>query len=1664
MYGFRREYWKQKQHMWPVPSNATTVVTDSQFLCKDGRKIRVGDCALFKPPQDSPPFIGIIRRLTFNKEENPSFEVNWLYRPADLKLAKGIFLEAAPNEIFFSFHKDEISAASLLHPCKVAFLHKGVELPSGLSAFVCRRAYDIVRNCLRWLTDQDYLNEQQEEINQLLEKTKLEMHGAVQSGGRSPKPLNCPTSAQSLKSGSDSIQSSSFGVQSKGKRRERGDQGSDSSKRERLFKAEEGDSGHFRPESMLKSEIAKITDEGGLVDFEGVEKLVQLMQLESGDKKIDLAGRVMLVNVITVTDRYDCLSRFVQLKGLPVLDEWLQEVHKGKIGDGNILKESEKSVEDFLLALLRALDKLPVNLNSLQTCNVGKSVNYLRSHKNAEIQRKARSLVDTWKKRVEAEMKMTDSQSVSTHGVSWPAKPASSEVSQVGNRKTGVSSENVAKSSGVQPSASKIPQSKPNSGELLSKSSSPLGSAKGMCTLAGSNSKDRNMKVLVGAVTSDLPLTSIKEEKSSGSSQSQTNSLSCSSEHAKTIGSCREDARSSSVVSISAGKIHGGVSRNRKSSNGLRGAGQAVPQKEPRSAKNSSRNSPAGKVSPTQTSHEKSPDHPLADQWNSQRLILRLPNSGRSPSTGASGGTFEEPAIFCGKASPPAEKNDSQDRRVKAKSDRLQTNVASNLINDASDANGALTGFEEGKGSPIGDDQCMATEDGNKVAEISKPTSSSSGFVSRSGQIYDASLSPMNALVESCVKFSEASVSTSLGDDGMNLLASVAAGEIFRSKNDSPLASPERKYPAADESSSGNDCKSKHYDGRVARTLSKSDGGATGEHHLETVDPLQFKNDSRHPVTMVCCEDSGVGEAVSSSCVEKTGDGIIRTNISDLSQKAEGPYQLQFKNDSRHPVTTVSRDGAGDGESVSSSCVEKAGDGRNRMRFSDLLQKAEGPCLLPEPKEGVSEITVPAIKEADVEPGGANHLNDQELGIQLAKGSSSSDSKLKSRNSSFDDDKKLDHLDERITEQEKILVSKEVLASVNIEKKEADEKLTELSSNVGNENQIIAENVSGTGMTVQKPSPVAEKCEPIDLKKEDVMLPTAAGNALMISRDENADEMKSGEVEPDKKPMDLDSAISAGINGYIEENLGTKEVLDHCSGVSGHAKLPIISGKEIDVPKTSEYNLDGIESEAALERHASSVNPSLTDSGSDTAVKLDFDLNEGFPVDDVSQGEIVRLEEPTTLSAVHVPCALPFPTSSMSGSLYASITAASAAKGPVIPPESPMRYKVELGWKGSAATSAFRPAEPRKIAEAPSNTTDIPLVDATPIKQVRPLLDFDLNVADELSFDDVASHGSLESGPHDRSSTVGFDLDLNRVDETPESGSFSMSKLDIPSLPSKPSLSGGISNGGSVSRDFDLNNGPGLDEVGTEVPARSQQMKSTITFPSVVHGARANNPEFGNYSSWFPPGNSYSAITVPPLLPGREQSYVAGAQRIMFPTGSTPFSTEFYRGPVLSSSPAVAYPPTTTFPYPGFPFETNFPLSSNSFSGCSTAYMDSSTLGGLCFPTMPLQPVGPGVVSSTYPRPYVMSLPGGTSNVIPDSRKWGSQSLDLNSGPGSGADTEGRDDRLPSGLRQIPVPNSQALMEEHMKMFQVAGVLKRKEPDGGWDGADRLSYKQPSWQ
>ncbi|KAK8521418.1 hypothetical protein V6N12_005324 [Hibiscus sabdariffa] len=374
------------------------------------------------------------------------------------------------------------------------------------------------------------------------------------------------------------------------------------------------------------------------------------MLSEKIEKKIDLVSRSMLAGVIAATDKFDCLSHFVQLRGLPVFDEWLQEVHKGKIGDGSYSKD-DRTVDDFLLTLLRALDKLPVNLTALQMCNIGKSVNHLRSHKNIEIQKKARSLVDTWKKRVEAEM---DAKSGSNQAVPWSARARLSEVCHGGSKHSG-SSEVAMKSSVTQLSSSKFGMVKIAQGEPTTKSSSaspgPMKAATSPAS-ASTNLKDGQTRNSTVVGTSD-PQATTRDEKSSSSSQSHNNSHSCSSDHGKTGGvSGKEDARSSPAGSGTVAKISGSSSRHRKSINGF--SGPSGVQREAGSSKNSSlhRNPASEKISQSGLTCEKAVEPPLADS-NSHKFIVKIPNRGRSPAQSASGGSLEDHSVMNSRASSP---------------------------------------------------------------------------------------------------------------------------------------------------------------------------------------------------------------------------------------------------------------------------------------------------------------------------------------------------------------------------------------------------------------------------------------------------------------------------------------------------------------------------------------------------------------------------------------------------------------------------------------------------------------------------------------------------------------------------------------------------------------------------------------------------------------------------------------------------------------------------------------------------------------------------------------------------------------------------------------------------------------------------------------------------
>ncbi|KAG8072355.1 hypothetical protein GUJ93_ZPchr0006g44053 [Zizania palustris] len=1555
------------------------------LIFQDGREIRVGNCALFRAV-DVPPFIGLIRWIEKQEEGYPKLRVSWLYRPVDVKLNKGIQLDAAPNEIFYSFHQDEASAVSLLHPCKVAFLRKGAELPAGTSSFVCWRVYDIDNKCLWWLTDRDYINERQEEVNRLLYRTRLEMHTVVQQGGHSPKRLNAPSASQQLKAGSDGPQNSGS---SKGKKRERGEQTIDQAKRDRdrTLKTDDSESVNSKGDN-IKSEIAKITEKGGLPHAEAVEKLIHLMQLDRTERKLDLAGRVMLADIITATESPDCLDRFVQLRGLPVFDDWLQEAHKGKSGDGGSPKETDKPMEDLLLALLRALAKLPINLNALQSCSIGKSVNHLRSNKNMEIQKKAKCLVENWKKRVDAEMKSNDLKAmVSGQAVSWPGKPGFPEISSVGNRRSG-SSEPSLKSPVSQLSSSKALTIKYGATDAAVKSSTVISSSSKLQhaqpVIVVTSLKEQPSKSTSGTCGPELP--TVKEEKSCSSSQSLNNSQSYSSEHAKTIGSSKDARRSTAASGITG--ISGSSSRvHRRTNNGLLGSGI---QKETIVARSSSldRSLLQEKVSQSGTSCEKGTDI-SSDQGNGHRLIVRFPNPGHSPARSASDGSFEDPPFTGSRASSPvlADKHEQTDRRVKMKTENSNPHLGADTNTESWQSNyvkGTVVS-EKGDRSPraVFTDGNRTTEEPGKDACTSRVACSSyaneKGVCSSEIGVRN-SFNPMNALIE--IKYSEASHSLQAGDDtAMNLLASVA-GEISKSELISSSASP--------------------------RNSSANEQGCEGDN----IGNLK-----------VDCDMGQSQNAGPSNDVEK-----MITDKNDKSGASLGPKEEQYQGD----VNMLAEN--------------------NLLSPDNKGTTSAGPSSLPGMHSKAVE-SIPMTENREVESSDVKEPVDSKIDMVCAKVEYGC-------TTSSDVGTTLSTQCSLIVSNRKVLPAEVSPLCVDGKQVHGLLKSTGQKHLLGLPDSSEAIDRSGDSTAVKLDLMSSLSSLTAEVNKANGLL---VGNTV-LKEEEKKEPSSTPSADGTKHavPADVPHGVANGIS-YIKETKDNSSESSSYAGAGGAVSQ--------DTEHSTRHSSKKLSDDAAMKEDLVS-----SDDGSSFAVKtrssatakLDFDLNEGIPGDDGHQSE-PSTSPAMCSSAIHVPCLLPF---------MSPITVAAPAKGPFVPPENLLRLKPETGWKGSAATSAFRPAEPRKTLEMTLSAPGISVSDAA--GKHRPALDIDLNVADDQFHEEEISQCSLqttgsESGNTRRNNgpvrSVGIELDLNRADEVAESGQFmsnTSSRVEVPLLLSKQLPGVFSSTEANSSRDFDLNNGPTLDETGMEPAPRSLSSKVTSSIPFLpqVPGVRMNSAEM-SISPWFASANLGAPVAMQSFLPSRgdqphpvETSAGSRTQRIItsMPDG-VQHGSDPYHAPVFSNSPTMMFHPPP-YQYAGFPFTPGVHLQAPGFSIGSASYANSAPAGVSYFPAIAPRFVGPtGALPAQHTRQYAINLPEGSSTVGHDSnQKWGRQGLDLNSGPGS-VDVEMKDEQVPLHVRQNLIMPPHPFVEGHTRMYQMPGIgIKRKEPDGSWD-SERSSYK-----
>ena len=124
---------------------------------------------------------------------------------------------------------------------------------------------------------------------------------------------------------------------------------------------------------------------GGLLETRWVGRFVELMR-----ETANTEGKDYLLKVLFNTPQTEKapLSRFIQLKGVEILGDWIND-HR---------KNNEKEDFQIVHSCLSCLNKLAISTEILDKTQIGKIVNKLAKHPDASIQAKANTIVSKWKK------------------------------------------------------------------------------------------------------------------------------------------------------------------------------------------------------------------------------------------------------------------------------------------------------------------------------------------------------------------------------------------------------------------------------------------------------------------------------------------------------------------------------------------------------------------------------------------------------------------------------------------------------------------------------------------------------------------------------------------------------------------------------------------------------------------------------------------------------------------------------------------------------------------------------------------------------------------------------------------------------------------------------------------------------------------------------------------------------------------------------------------------------------------------------------------------------------------------------------------------------------------------------------------------------------------
>ncbi|CAK9178403.1 unnamed protein product [Ilex paraguariensis] len=476
-----------------------------------------------------------------------------------------------------------------------------------------------------------------------------------------------------------------------------------------------------------------------------------------------------------------------------------------------------------------------------------------------------------------------------------------------------------------------------------------------------------------------------------------------------------------------------------------------------------------------------------------------------------------------------------------------------------------------------------------------------------------------------------------------------------------------------------------------------------------------------------------------------------------------------------------------------------------------------------------------------------------------------------------------------------------------------------------------------------------------------------------------------------------------------------------CQPIEGPPK-EVPSGPDLsaeDSPVNSAVNLDAKPINAIQDTESSQITQAAQEPDANVEKSsCDFDLNQ----------EVCSEDMDCQLNHISTPI---------------SIVSASRAAAPSGLPFAPLQFEGTLGWKGSAATSAFRPASPRRNNEGDKTLSAEGSHSSS--RQRLDCLDIDLNVAecgDDKTTDLLpgkqiqllsglpSGESSLEASPR-RSDRL--KLDLNRVSDdgdTPSDWRMERQFFHHRNGHHSRSPSSSSSSKQPFLRNIDLNDQPTFLSDSSDHPYFGKSFQNLNAFGELK------------------PDDSAISIFGTRVEVKRKDLI---SQTLPLPNGRIPepsMDVNLARsGGVLCMGSTVPNALSPIYGYNALLSGPTMPFSSSTMygPGCPVTYMVDSRGA----PVIPQIVGSPSTLPPAFsPAPYIMSMTGPHGSNGPGPSR---PNFDLNSGLMIEVGN-----RESGGLRQLFNPSQTRSMDEHLgassQPSSSSGVGgKRKEPDSQWE-------------